>query len=73
MYGGNRDKVGWRLVGFPGAAAAYIGFIENHNKAYNVTPMGVADLQQAEQVGDAQGMGTMMVHEMIARKALGER
>lgn len=73
MYGGNRDMIGWRLVGFPGAAAAYVGFIGNHNKAYNVTPMGIADLQQAEQVGEAAGMDTMMVHTMIARKALGER
>jgi hypothetical protein len=24
-YGGNRDKVGWRMVGFPGVYAAYLG------------------------------------------------
>ena len=23
LYGGNRDKVGWKLVGFPGVAAYY--------------------------------------------------
>src|ERR1700677_245186 len=28
LYGGNRDKVGWKLIGFPGAAAAYYPFIE---------------------------------------------
>jgi gluconate 2-dehydrogenase gamma chain len=73
MYGGNRNKVGWRLVGFPGAAAAYIGLIETHNKAYSVAPQSVGDLQQQEQVGAAGGMDKMMVHEMVARKSLGLR
>lgn len=77
MYGGNRNKTGWRLVGFPGAAAAYISFIEQHNKPYTITPAGIADLQQAEQAMDAQmqadehGSMDMAVHEALAKKALG--
>ena len=46
LYGGNRDKVGWKLVGFPGGAA-YYPFIEKHNVPYNVAPQSIADLQQA--------------------------
>jgi len=66
LYGGNRDKVGWKLVGFPGAAAAYYGFIENHNKAYKVNPQSIADLQQAEQTAT-----DMDAHVALAKKALG--
>jgi gluconate 2-dehydrogenase gamma chain len=30
IYGGNRDKVGWRMIGFPGV----IGFNREHVKNY---------------------------------------
>jgi gluconate 2-dehydrogenase gamma chain len=43
MYGGNRDKVGWKMVGFPGVGAVYLGLVEQHNKPYRVEPMGIAD------------------------------
>jgi gluconate 2-dehydrogenase gamma chain len=80
MYGGNRDMIGWKLVGFPGAAAAYIGLIEVHNKAYNVSPVSIANLQQAEQTAMAEmptstdmGDMDMDVHVALAKKALGVR
>jgi gluconate 2-dehydrogenase gamma chain len=73
LYGGNRDKIGWKLVGFPGAAAAYIGLIERHNVAYNVTPVGISELQkQEEAMADMHmAMDEMQKHEEIARRALG--
>ena len=37
-YGGNRDMIGWKLVGFPGVPAAYAAFI-GRNQAYDVEPM----------------------------------
>ncbi|MCP6401410.1 gluconate 2-dehydrogenase subunit 3 family protein, partial [Klebsiella pneumoniae] len=40
IYGGNRDKVGWKLVGFPGVAAAYVGVVEDYGKPYQVEPVG---------------------------------
>ncbi|WP_168788686.1 gluconate 2-dehydrogenase subunit 3 family protein [Paraburkholderia aromaticivorans] len=46
MYGGNRDKIGWKLVGFPGVAAVYTEFIEKHNQAYRAVPVSIADVQQ---------------------------
>jgi len=46
MYGGNYNKTGWRQIGFPGVAAAYLGTIEQHNKPYKVEPMSVADEMQ---------------------------
>ncbi len=46
LYGGNRDKSGWKAVGFPGVAAAYIGVIEKYNVPYKVEPVGIADVEQ---------------------------
>jgi gluconate 2-dehydrogenase gamma chain len=71
LYGGNRDKVGWKLIGFPGAAAAYFPFIEKHNVPYKVNPQSIADLQQAEQ--GHVGMSEMDMHVALAKKALGVR
>jgi gluconate 2-dehydrogenase gamma chain len=44
VYGGNRDKVGWRLVGFPGVAAAYTEHVERHGQPYDVEPVGIDDI-----------------------------
>ena len=75
MYGGNRDKVGWKLVGFPGAAAAYLGLVEKHNVPYKVTPMSIADMQQEETaMGDGPEetiMDRVAMHVHLGRKALG--
>jgi len=46
IYGGNRDKVGWKAIGFPGVAAAYVGVIEKYNTPYRVEPVGIADVEQ---------------------------
>ena len=55
-YGGNRDKVGWRLVGFPGVAAAYRGVIEAYyGVPYRVEPVSIADIQNG--LAEADGSG----------------
>ena len=55
-YGGNRDKVGWRLVGFPGVAAAYRGVIEAYyGVPYLVEPVSIADIQGGLAEADATG------------------
>jgi gluconate 2-dehydrogenase gamma chain len=46
IYGGNRGKAGWKLVGFPGVAASYGDFIEKHNVPYEAEPVSIADVQQ---------------------------
>lgn len=46
LYGGNRNKAGWKAIGFPGVAAAYTGVIERHNIPYRVKPVGIADVEQ---------------------------
>lgn len=55
-YGGNRDKAGWRLVGFPGVAAAYRGVIEAYyDRPYRVDPISIADIQSGEAEADESG------------------
>ncbi len=56
MYGGNRDKVGWRMLGFPGVAAGnYNDHLDKHNVPYRVEPVSILDVQQGKVQVDAQG------------------
>jgi gluconate 2-dehydrogenase gamma chain len=41
IYGGNRDMVGWKLVGFPGARYDYREWVSRHNEAYPMPPVGI--------------------------------
>jgi gluconate 2-dehydrogenase gamma chain len=41
IYGGNRDMVGWKLVGFPGARYDYRDWVERHNEPYPLPPVGI--------------------------------
>jgi gluconate 2-dehydrogenase gamma chain len=44
IYGGNRDKAGWRMVGYPGLPAVYPTLIDEYrNKRYVVEPQSIAD------------------------------
>lgn len=42
IYGGNKDMVGWKLVGFPGAYANYYEFVDQHGITFNRPPMSLA-------------------------------
>jgi gluconate 2-dehydrogenase gamma chain len=42
-YGGNRDMVGWRMVGFPGAFAQYAGLVDQHGFEFKREPIGIAN------------------------------
>lgn len=44
IYGGNRDKAGWRMVGYPGLPAVYSSLIDEYrNKRYVVEPQSIQD------------------------------
>jgi gluconate 2-dehydrogenase gamma chain len=47
VYGGNRDMVAWRMIGFPGAYASYYDLVDRHGIKINRPPMSLAE--------DAQG------------------
>ena len=43
VYGGNRDAVGWKLVGFPGAYANYYDLVDQHGIAFTRPPMSLGE------------------------------
>jgi gluconate 2-dehydrogenase gamma chain len=42
VYGGNRDMVGWKMIGFPGARYDYRDWVERHNQRYPLPPVGIS-------------------------------
>jgi gluconate 2-dehydrogenase gamma chain len=45
VYGGNRDKAAWKMIGFPGVIAIYSEHIKNYrNKKFDVEPKSILDL-----------------------------
>lgn len=44
MYGGNKDKIAWKMIGFPGLPASYRDEIKTYfNKKYDKGPLSIAD------------------------------
>jgi gluconate 2-dehydrogenase gamma chain len=41
LYGGNRDMVGWRLVGFPGARYDYRPYLDHNGQRVTLEPIGL--------------------------------
>ena len=45
MYGGNRDKAGWKLIGFPGVIAVHRENVEKfRGKKFDAKPLGIPDM-----------------------------
>ena len=45
LYGGNRDKAAWKMIGYPGVAAVYGEHIKTYrNKKYDGQPRSIVDL-----------------------------
>lgn len=42
-YGGNRDMVGWRMVGFPGAYAQFLDLVDVYGIEYTREPIGMGN------------------------------
>src|SRR4051812_44280115 len=55
VYGGNRDMVAWRMIGFPGAYADYYQAIDNHGMKYERAPLSIGQ----------DGHGHVHVHPQI--------
>jgi gluconate 2-dehydrogenase gamma chain len=44
IYGGNRNKASWKMLGFPGLPATYANVVEEYrDKRYVVEPQSIAD------------------------------
>ena len=45
IYGGNRNKAGWKLIGFPGVVAVHRENVEKYRgKKYTADILGIADM-----------------------------
>jgi gluconate 2-dehydrogenase gamma chain len=55
VYGGNRNMVAWRMIGFPGAYAEYYEAIDRHGVKFEREPMSLAE----------DGQGHVHVHQDI--------
>ncbi|MGE8686237.1 MAG: gluconate 2-dehydrogenase subunit 3 family protein [Achromobacter sp.] len=51
LYGGNRNMVGWQLVGFPGAYASFSNDIERHGVAWQGKPVSIAQARGHQPAG----------------------
>ncbi len=43
MYGGNKNMVGWKMLGFPGAYTAFYELVDQHGVEFYRDPVGIAD------------------------------
>jgi gluconate 2-dehydrogenase gamma chain len=45
IYGGNRNKAGWKMIGFPGVVAVHYQNVEKfRDKQYKVDPVSIQDM-----------------------------
>jgi len=42
IYGGNRDLVAWKMIGYPGARYNYLDWVNRHNERFPLPPVGMA-------------------------------
>lgn len=42
IYGGNKDMVGWKMIGFPGARYDYRDYVRQKNRKLNIIPISIA-------------------------------
>ena len=47
IYGGNRDMVGWKMIGYPGAQIVYQDWISRYGEKFTGPFMSIADHQEA--------------------------
>jgi gluconate 2-dehydrogenase gamma chain len=43
VYGGNKDMVSWKAIGFPGAYATYYNLVDKHGMNFTRAPMSLAE------------------------------
>src|SRR6195256_6879666 len=55
LRGGTRDKVGWRLLGFPGLPASESRRLATSGEPYHAEPVSILDIQTGKVPLDAEG------------------
>ncbi|MDB5611202.1 MAG: hypothetical protein JWP25_8102 [Bradyrhizobium sp.] len=46
VYGGNRDMVAWKMIGYPGARYNYLDWVSRHNERFPLPPVGITGSAQ---------------------------
>ena len=64
LYGGNRNKVGWKLIGFPGVASSLYREHLDKSDPYHAEPVSILDIQLKQVEVDANGFAK---HVLIKR------
>jgi gluconate 2-dehydrogenase gamma chain len=41
IYGGNRDMVAWKMIGYPGARYNYLDWVSRHNETFPLPPVSL--------------------------------
>ena len=41
IYGGNRDMVAWKMIGYPGARYNYLDWVNRHNEKFPLPPVSM--------------------------------
>jgi gluconate 2-dehydrogenase gamma chain len=41
VYGGNRDMVAWKMIGYPGARYNYLDWVSRHNERFPLPPVSI--------------------------------
>jgi gluconate 2-dehydrogenase gamma chain len=41
IYGGNRDMVAWKMIGYPGARYNYLDWVNRHNERFPLPPVSI--------------------------------
>src|SRR6516164_8404288 len=70
LYGGNRGKVGWKLLGFPGVPSGQYRELLTSHEPYHAEPVSVLDIQTGKVPLDAEGLPK---HVVTTRSSSGER
>lgn len=55
IHGGNRDKAGWKLLGFPGLPSGQYRDLIDSAEPYHAEPVSVLDVQTGKVPVDAEG------------------
>lgn len=59
VYGGNKDMISWKMIGFPGAHASYYHLVDQHGMSFNRAPMSLGE----------DGRGVIHVHPDLPASA----
>jgi gluconate 2-dehydrogenase gamma chain len=63
VYGGNKDMAAWKMIGFPGAYAAYYDLVDQYGVAFRHPPRSLAEVQgQVHVMPDIPATAPVHVH-----------